>query len=593
MGTGIYFPLCAFFFLIVILVIFLKKEKIKTFETDIYKWLLITNFFGLILEMLCTYASYIRNTNHILSQFILKTYLVYNIVWVLLLTIYVLYITFNKNKLTGLVKKIGTVLFFVCSIIVYTLKCNLVVSEDFAVRYTNGPSVSFTYGLSSVFIGVMVIAMLLNIKKLKSKKFIPIFTFIIAIVIGIIIQSFNPSFLIMTYVETLTLTIMYFTIENPDLKMVNELYKNKKIMEQTYVDKSNFLFEMTQELRDPMFNIKKLCNDIKSSNDIEDYKKSIEKINNYSKQLDYIVNDILNVNSLDSQSIKFIDNKYNFELIANEVISQVKEAINKDVKFTYDIDKEIKMLYGDSIKIKQVLSSLLLDSVRRTEEGFIDLRIDSIRRFDALRIVVQIKDTSKGIPIDVVNDILNTTASLDTKEIELLEKNEINIELCQKIVKLMGGNLLIKSTEKKGTEVILTIDQRIDELKDSSVIYEEYVDRSKKVAIVNQDKKLNEYIKKIFNANDIHPTILLNGLNLIDQIKAGKKYDYIIVANNMKSINGYTVYQKLKEIKNFNTPVMIMIEKESLKKHLLEDGFKEVILLENAGEELEKIIDKY
>ena len=97
MGSGIYFPICAIPFSILIIFIFFKKGYIKNYETRIYKFLIILNFIGLILELLCTIASLIYNSNPILSEFICKSYLVYLTSWATLFTYYVHKISTKKN----------------------------------------------------------------------------------------------------------------------------------------------------------------------------------------------------------------------------------------------------------------------------------------------------------------------------------------------------------------------------------------------------------------------------------------------------------------------------------------------------------------
>ena len=83
-----------------------------------------------------------------------------------------------------------------------------------------------------------------------------------------------------------------------------------------------------------------------------------------------------------------------------------------------------------------------------------------------------VTDSGPGIEIDKINEILSSTGALDKEEVELLNKKEVDVKLCQKVIKLMGGNLMIKSDLGKGSEFILTIDQRVyhDETK-SILVY--------------------------------------------------------------------------------------------------------------------------
>ena len=157
----------------------------------------------------------------------------------------------------------------------------------------------------------------------------------------------------------------------------------------------------------------------------------------------------------------------------------------------------------------------------------------------------------------------------------------------------MGGNLLIKSAEDKGSEIILTIDQKVVDPKANKTAYDDFVNSSLGVAIVNQTKKRNESMKRYFNDNDIKTTIYLNGHNLIDDIKAGKKYKYIIVADSMKSINGYTIFQKLHELEDFKIPMIIIADDEEMNKHFIEEGFSFVINEDTFKEDIDAVISKF
>lgn len=587
----IFFTCACLTFSLMLLIVFKTKKHINNIDNKLFAKVNLATVVSTLIELILE-ITVKMNLNLSIMSLLAKLYLVAVTVWFTFFSIYVCYILqFKKSKYFNLVKTLHYIIIGISTLLYLAIPISIY--NKSGVMYSFGPCVTLLKVFISIYVVTWIILSIINFKYIFKKSYVPILGVYILITANLIAQSIDPSLTLVSFTLTTVIYLMFFTIENPDLKMVNELYKNKNILEQTYVEKSNFLFEITQEVRNPLFDIRKTCEEAKKKKDIKIYQAALDKVEKYTKQLDFIVNDVLNVSTLDSASVKFIDNKYNFNLIFNQVIASVKDSINEKVKFNYHISSDIPPLYGDSIKIKQVITALLRNSIEHTKEGFIDISVNTIERFDAIRLIIEIKDTSKGMPIDVVNDILNTTASLDKTEIELLERNEINMNLCQKIVKLMGGNLLIKSTDKKGTEVILTIDQKLDDKNNYLGLFEEYVSNEKKVAIVTQNKKLNEFLRKTFNANDIKNTIILNGNYLIDDVKAGKHFDYIILESEMKEINGFTIFQKLNEIENFKTPVILLIEDESMKKHYLEEGFNDVILIDNVYNDIQDIINKY
>ena len=180
MGTGIYLPLSALLFSVLIMLMFFVKGHINTFETKLYGVLIITNFVGLILELLCTVGALIYDSNRILADFLLKSYLLYLVAWALLFTVYVFYISHDKNtnlKIKGKALKLVAIFYFICVFFIYALPINLIVENDFSVRYTTGASVNFTYVVSLILVGIMLYCLLRNIKKLATKKYIPLIVF--------------------------------------------------------------------------------------------------------------------------------------------------------------------------------------------------------------------------------------------------------------------------------------------------------------------------------------------------------------------------------------------------------------------------------
>ena len=200
MGTGIFFPLCAIPFSIIISILFFTKKHIKTKETMLFGTLIVSNLIGLILEILCSYASDIYETNQLLSNIIYKSYLLYLIFWISTITYYVYSMIKNENKIEKN-KIIYFIVYYIVNIIALgILDVELVSGTDVNARYTTGTSVSYVYILSAIAMIFITIYLLLNIKKLKNKRYIPIYLFILLGGISAVLQNSNPQLLLMTYV---------------------------------------------------------------------------------------------------------------------------------------------------------------------------------------------------------------------------------------------------------------------------------------------------------------------------------------------------------------------------------------------------------
>lgn len=586
MNTGIYFPLSALLFSILLLISFFSKKHIKTTETTLFSILIVTNFLGLIIELLCTFAAYIHDDFTILSDFILKLYLVYIITWAGLFTVYVYHTTGpEKQKLN---KKVLMILYLVLVVTIFALPIDLVIKDNFATRYTIGESVNFTYIISAIMVTIMLILMIMNYKQLKSKKHLPLFLFLLLGTGCMTLQMLNPSLLLITYMETFIMFVMYFTIENPDLKMLEELYKNKKIIEKNNENTSNFLFKISQSIKNP---VKQIIE--KTSNNGE-----LIEINNLGKELEYAIDDVLDVTKMTTKSLKLYTSRYNPRNLFNEVKYRAENNLNKNIKLEYKISPNIpNYVYGDSIKLKQVLSSILENSIDHTEEGFIEFEVNTIIKYGICRFIIDITDSGKGISIDKVNDILSLEESMEKIDDEQVT---FNLKEVKAIVEKLGGSFMVKSDEDSGTTVSITIDQKIVETKDEELtkkleVYEESLYGNKKIMVIDDDAKELSEIINFFEKNNVVVHGSLFGKDIIEKISNKHKYDLIILDDETNTGSALSTLQEFKKNEKFNIPVVVMLNdnKEFIKLHYLKDGFADTISKSKLKDELERILKRF
>lgn len=589
------FSICSLVFMLIFLITYFSKRRLKNKDNSIYSFLIITNIIGLIIDIIGYITMHNLNLNSFLNIIISKLNLIYYFTWLYLFVIYIIYISkITKNSIFSNISKIKYICYLIN--ISFILILPLYINNEGDKIYSYGPSASYVYFISIIFAIIIIYCLFRNLKKITKKEFIPLILFVILGLIVMLVQMIFPTVLLLLYSESIITAIMFFTIENPDVKMLNELYKNKEIMESNYEDKYNFLFEITQESRNPLKSIESICNNIKEEKDIKVIKENVKDLSNLAKRLDFTINNVMNVSTLDAQKINIIDKKYNLKKVCEELTKRVSLENKKDIEFKYNIPHNDLYLYGDDMKIKQVLYSLIVNSLEKTNVGYVEFKVNVIEKYDYARVIFMVTDSGPGIEIDKINEILSSTGALDKEEVELLNKKEVDVKLCQKVIKLMGGNLMIKSDLGKGSEFILTIDQRVyhDETKSILVGYENVVNNYKKALIVSQDKTLISKVKNILNKNDVSYSVLYYGLDAVDKIKSHKKYDFILISDEMKEVSGLSTLKEMQKIKGFSLPCIVMLNesKKGLAKHYIEDGFSDYIINEDI-DSLNKIIQKY
>ena len=576
MGSGIYFPLSALLFSILLVGLTFFKKHIKTIETKLYSLLVVSNFIGLIAELLCTYASYIHDSNLLLSNFILKLYLICITSWVYIFTIYIIYISIEIRKFD--IKKIklySSIIFIIISIIIFILPITLIIKNNFAIRYTEGLSVYFTYTISSILILVMLIFIIKNIKNLKSKRYLPLLAFLIVGSTAMTIQMFNPGMLLVTYMETFITSLMYHTIENPDLKIIEELKKNRSLTSKSYIEKSNFLFRMSAEVRKPIENIKELNDYNLDSDNLKEIKENSKGIDLNLRNANFTINNVLDVTSLDTKNINIIDNKYSIIKLLNEIKLRESKKIN-NIRFDFNISENIpEYLYGDSIRLKNILMCILDKSIERTNTGFIEVNVNSINKYDICRLIITIEDSSLPLSLEEINNILDNDKEID--------ENNITIYDINKLINMMNGNLMIKSEE--GNEFLLSIDSKILNPKT------EEITNDTDILFISNNNKLLKNLEILFN--EYTSNSVLNGIDAIDLIRAGENYNLILIDDVMKPISGLETLKKLRSL-DINIPCIIMLDKdkEHIKNHYIKDGFIDYILKDDLKNESKRIIKK-
>ena len=589
------FSICSLVFMLIFLITYFSKKRLKNKDNSIYSFLIITNIIGLIIDIIGYITMHTISLTSPVNIIISKLNLLYYFTWLYLFVIYILYISkIAKNNIFIRISKLKYPYYIINIFLILILSLHINNEND--KFYSYGPSANYVYFISIIFAIIIVYCLFKNLKKITKREFIPLVSFVVLGLMVMFVQMIFPTVLLLLYSESIITAIMFFTIENPDVKMLNELYKNKEIMESNYEDKYNFLFEITQESRNPLKSIESICNNIENEKDIKVIKENVKDLSNLAKRLDFTINNVMNVSTLDAQKINIIDKKYNLKKVCEELTKRISLENKKDVEFKYSIPHNDLYLYGDDMKIKQVLYSLIMNSLVKTNVGYVEFKVNVIEKYDYARVIFMITDSGPGIEIDKINEILSATGALDKEEVELLNKKEVNVKLCQKVTKLMGGNLMIKSDLGKGSEFILTIDQRVyhDETKSILSNYENMVNNYQKALIVSQDKTLISKIKNILNKNSISYSVLYYGLDAVDKIKSHKKYDFILISDEMNEISGLSTLKEMQKIKGFNTPCIVMLNesKKGLAKHFIEDGFSDYLINEDI-DGLNKILEKY
>ena len=592
MNTGKFFIFNALVYIILLMFIYFSKRRYKSKENKIYSILIITSFIGVLLELGCRLTIPLLNEIPKTTFLITKLYLVYLLTWVTLLSLYTFIIVKNPQSKFKYTKILIIMTYIINIIIIFYLPINYY--NDGELMYTYGLSVYWVYILSFIYIMISIIKILLSKTNLKDKKLIPIIAFIIIGTITTIIQLINPGMLLATSMETFVTVLMYFTIENPDMKMLEEVNKAKKISDNANQEKSMFLFNMTKEIRNISRNIDDHADNILS--EVSKEETNIENIGDNAREIKYdiskfntMTNDILDVSNIDASNIKIYNTKFNIKLIIKGLVSIYKEKCQeKGLEFRTDIASDIpEYLYGDSINLKKVMITLLDNAIKYTNNGYVELSVNFVKKLDICRLIISIEDSGIGIKTEELDTIFY-------KKKEELNRNNLknNLYTAKKIITMMEGTIIANSDYNKGTTMKIVLDAKIVPTKEN-VYIKEY--DNKKILLVDDSETCEKIIKKILRGSNITIERTEYGKYCLDKIRSKEKYDLILIKDELKPLDGYTIMTKLQEIRNFNIPCILLTKNtkveydDSYQKY----GFKDYIIKSNDKNKILNTLDKY
>ena len=598
MYTGIYFLIEAIVYSMLLMTVYFRKKVFKSKENKVYSILVVVSFFELIVELILDFVGPMYKEIPNVSYFVARLFSFGVELWITILLCYVLFVCLSikkKERYIPVVRNIAIVLMIIFTTLNFILPLNF--KYDGYIAYTYGPSVNIIYLSAFLYSFIGIIALIRNIKNIKDKRFFPILIFLIVGGIASYIQYMNPGLLLATPIHAFITFLMYFTIENPDVKMIEEYHKAKEISDNANEDKTMFLYNMTNDIRlitkDINYNtdaaINEMSNKKLDKDLVNDYLRAIKE---NTARFTTMTNEILDVDSIDSASIKVYDDKYNIKLLLKKIVTLYSdECSKKGLTFRSDIASDLpEYLYGDNLGLKNVLISILDNSIKYTKEGYIELNVNTIIKNNIARLIITIEDSGVGISPDEMDSIFY-------KRKEEIDGSNMksNLFTARKLITLMGGTIIPSSNYGNGTTMKIVLDQKIvEEANEKYNKYESFYDK-KKILLVDDNISTEKIISKLIRDTNIKLDYVSLGKEALDKIRGKEKYDLILLDEVMDPLDGVTVMKKFKDIRNFKTNVILLTRNNEYEynEEYLKYGFSGYLLKPISKDKLFEIIDKY
>ena len=586
-------------------IVFFSKERINKKENNIYSYLLIETVallsFGIILYFM------MKSNSYTMKMIMNKLYLFFNLLWTYLFTLYILSTLYSEKLFNSKSSTIRNILIgFFQFILIMVLPLNFTINDNGAM-FAYGISTIVTYFLSFIYVIILIYVLLSKIKFAKQSKYIPLYLFFVLGTFCTIIQAINPALFLVVPLEALLTAVMYFTIENPDAKMIEQLNKARDEAVKANQAKTDFLSSMSHEIRTPLNAICGFSNSLLENDGVsDDAKGDVKNIIMASDTLLELVNGILDISKIEANKLEIIDSVYSFKKMYEELILLTKARIGeKPIEFKHSYDESIpEFLYGDGIRVKQVIINLLTNSAKYTKDGYIDFRINSIQKNNIIRLIISVEDSGIGIKKESIDKLFTKFERLGVEKQTTTEGTGLGLAITKKLVEMMGGKIVVQSIYGKGSIFTISLDQRMltnEELtkvmkeKETEEKTDEIIDATGKSILVVDDNMLNlKVAERLLKAYKCNITLVSSGSECLDKV-SNNKYDLILLDDMMPRMTGTETLQKLKEIETFNTPVVALTANAitGMKEEYINRGFNDYLSKPIIKEDLNRVMKKY
>lgn len=593
-------PLVSLIFILILNIVYFSKKRADLEENKPYKVILISSLIvatiDTVIHIICsanTFESIVNNYYTLLNYLNKILSALFSVIFSSLF-FYTLLITYDKVRKNP--KKISTIL-IIANIVfsVIMLFTNIELVDAKVATNVTGATTMLGYAMVAIMLTCSLLVALTNIKKLD-KRYLPIFIVFLLLVILYFFSLLIPGMIIYDLILALMCYIMYFTIENPDMKMLDEVHKAKVISDNANEEKTLFLYNMTNEIRGITKDIDKETDNILDETDnkkidVEEINNSARNIKGSTAKFTTMTNEILDISSIDSASVRIYNEKYNIKRLLKELVGIYKpKAQNKNLDFRVSIASDIpEYLYGDGINLKKVLTIILDNSIKYTNNGYIEFNINTIIKGDIVRLIISVEDSGIGMKAEDINKIF-------TKKQEREDNHNLNNNLynAKRLITLMNGTIVPSSSYGSGTTIKIILDQKYDTIDTDINKYDNIYDK-KKVLLIDDSPSSEKLFNKILSGTNIELTSVKLGKEGLEKIRNKEKYDLILLDEELEPQNGHIIMRKLLEIRNFNIKVILLTKdnKYDYDDSYLQEGFTDYIIKSSDKEEMLNKINKY
>jgi len=333
--------------------------------------------------------------------------------------------------------------------------------------------------------------------------------------------------------------------------------------------KSSFLATMSHEIRTPMNAIIGIAQiEMQKGNLPEDYSQALDKIYTSGSSLLGIINDILDLSKIETGRLELTPKEYDMPSLINDTVQlNIVRIGSKPIKFVLSLEETLPLtLYGDELRIKQILNNLLSNAIKFTDEGRVELSISHTRQSDEVTLSFSVTDTGIGMKPEEMEQLFSEYMRFNADVNRNTEGTGLGLSITRRLVKMMGGTIEAESEYGKGSVFTVTLKQKpagceaigkeiADRLCSFSFIDDSSAEKMKFArepmpygsVLVVDDVDMNLYVAEgVLQPYELQIELVESGFAAIERVENGKIYDVIFMDHMMPKMDGIETTQRLR-----------------------------------------------
>ena len=583
------------------------KEKDR--ENKIFIRILIAGFINLIFDIVTNYTVNHLGIVHPLLNRIAHLCFYNSMAAVFTLLHQYLVALIESEVGRALKRKVWTLIpYFVFTVVDCFLPITYVEADT--GNYSYGAAVFCLYACIGTYLLLIIVLIMRYQREISNKNKVAVALALASSLGASLFQVIIPSALTSSLGIVLFCLCTYMTVANPDAVLVRLLQEETARADAANRAKSDFLARMSHEIRTPINAVLGMDEMILRESKDPEIKKYAHDIKSSAGALLSIINEILDSSKIESGKMELVKDNYEISSLLNDLYNMIGvRAKGKGLSLIFDIDPNIPTtLYGDDLRLRQVLVNLLTNGVKYTKEGSVTLKITGVSEGEAARLHFSVKDTGIGIKEEDLGKLFAKFERIDEARNRHVEGTGLGMNIAMQLLHLMGSELKVSSEYGVGSEFCFELEQRVVNAEPLGDFHERILRVSEEYAyavsytapdariLVVDDNEMNRRVfcnllkqsrMTIYEAGSGEECIGLAGQQV---------FDIIFLDYMMPNMDGVETLQIMKEKKLCEGTPVIMLTANAVvgaREQYLKEGFDDYLAKPISPEKLDKMILQY